>query len=130
MSDYRARKTVLIVDDNSDVREICSLALGFAGYQVLRASHSDEGVTMARDALPDIVVMDEHIVHTGGWEAARTLKADPRTAPIPVLAFTASAITPAHLKMLREVTDGYISKPCFPSEFLKVVDRWIGPAYG
>ena len=128
MTGYRARKTVLIVDDNPDVREICSLALDYAGYQVLRAADGREGVEVARDSLPDIVVMDGKMPVLGGWDAARMLKSDPRTAPIPVLAFTASAVTPAQMKMLREVTDGYIPKPCFPSDFLKAVQQWIGPA--
>jgi CheY-like chemotaxis protein len=127
-SSYRARKTVLIVDDNPDVREICSIALDYAGYHVLNARDGLEGVTMAREALPDMVVMDGKLPVMGGWDAARLLKADPRTAPIPVVAFTASAVTPSQLRMLQEVTDGYIPKPCYPSEFLDAVRRWIGPA--
>jgi CheY-like chemotaxis protein len=128
MTSSRGRKTVLIVDDNPDVREICSIALDYAGYQVLNARDGLEGVTMAREALPDMVVMDGKLPVMGGWDAARLLKADPRTAPIPVLAFTASAVTPAQMRMLQEVTDGYIPKPCYPSEFLAAVQRWIGPS--
>lgn len=127
MSSYAARKTVLIVDDNPDVREICSLALDYAGYHVLRACDGEEGVAMAREALPDMVVMDGKMPRLGGWDAARVLKMDPRTAPIPVLAFTASAVTPAQMRLLREVTDGYIPKPCYPSDFLAAVRRCIGP---
>lgn len=128
MTDDRARKTVLIVDDNPDVREICSLALDYAGYLVLRASDGQEGVTVARQSLPDMVVMDGKMPVLGGWDAARILKGDPRTAGIPIVAFTASAVTSAQMKMLRDVTDGYISKPCFPSDFLKAIHQWIGPA--
>ena len=129
MTDYRARKTVLIVDDNPDVREICSLALDYAGYQVLRACDGEEGVAMARQSLPDMVVMDGKMPVLGGWDAARILKDDPRTAGIPIVAFTASAVTSAQMKMLRDVTDGYISKPCFPSDFLRAIQKWIGPAH-
>jgi CheY-like chemotaxis protein len=128
MSEYRGRKTVLIVDDNPDVREICSLTLDHAGYHVLRACNGAEGVAMAREAMPDMVVMDGRMPLLGGWDAARMLKSDPRTAPIPVVAFTASAVTPTQMNLLRQVTDGYIQKPCYPSEFLKAVEQWIGPA--
>jgi CheY-like chemotaxis protein len=128
MSASLPRKTVLIVDDNPDVREICSVALGYAGYHVLKACDALEGVTMAREALPDMVVMDGKHPLMGGWDAARILKDDPRTAPIPVLAFTASAVTPGQMRLLQEVTDGYIAKPCYPSDFLKAVQHWIGPS--
>ena len=128
MTGDRTRKTVLIVDDNPDVREICSLALDYAGYQVLRARDGQEGVTVARESLPDLVVMDGKMPVLGGWDAARILKESPRTARIPVLAFTASVVTSAQMKMLHEVTDGYIPKPCFPSDFLKAIEQWIGPA--
>ena len=128
MSSHRARKTVLIVDDNPDVREICSVALDYAGYHVLNARDGLEGVMIAREVLPDMVVMDGKLPVMGGWDAARILKEDPRTAPIPVLAFTASAVTPAQMRLLQDVTDGYIPKPCYPSEFLDAVQRWIGPS--
>jgi len=128
MNDYRARKTVLIVDDNTDVREICSLALDHAGYHVLHASDGARGVAIARDALPDLVVIDGRMPVLDGWDAARALKHDPRTASIPVVAFTASAVTDAQMRMLRELTDDYIPKPCTPQEFVRAVRRWIGPA--
>ena len=128
MSSYAAPRMVLIVDDNADVRKICSLALDYAGYHVLRACDGEEGVAIAREALPDMVVMDGKMPLLGGWDAARMLKMDPRTAPIPVLAFTASAVTPAQQTLLRQVTDGYIPKPCYPSDFLKAIREWIGPA--
>jgi two-component system cell cycle response regulator DivK len=123
MTDYRTHKTVLIVDDNADVREICSLALDHAGYQVLQASDGREGVAIAREALPDLVVIDGRMPVLGGWDAARILKEDSRTRGIPVVAFTASAVTEAQKRMLREVADGYIPKPCSPQEFVAAVAR-------
>jgi CheY-like chemotaxis protein len=122
-----SRKTVLIVDDNADVREICTLALGHAGYRVLEASDGQQGVWMARDQRPELVVMDGKMPVLGGWDAVRILKADPLTARIPVVAFTASAATSTQYRALSELTDGYIMKPCYPSDFVRAVHGFIGP---
>jgi len=122
-----SRKTVLIVDDNADVREICTLALGHAGYRVLEASDGQQGVWLARDQHPELVVMDGKMPVLGGWDAVRILKEAPATARIPVVAFTASAVTSSQFRILSELTDGYILKPCYPSDFVRAVQRFIGP---
>src|SRR4029079_581882 len=87
-----AKKTVLLVEDNEDNRIIYATALRYAGYAVLEAITGTEGVRLAREELPDLILMDISVPELDGWEATALLKADPATAHITILAVTAHAL--------------------------------------
>ena len=82
-------KTVLLVEDDTDNQVIYSLILNHHGYAVLQAWDGESGVRMAREHLPDLILMDLTMPRIDGLQATRMLKADPATAAIPIIALTA-----------------------------------------
>jgi CheY-like chemotaxis protein len=87
-----ARPRVLLVDDYPDAREMYSEYLEFCGFEVVEAGNGMEALQRAADENPDIILMDLSLPVMDGWEATRRLKADKRTASIPVVALTGHAL--------------------------------------
>ncbi len=106
-----APSRVLLVEDNPDNFELVRFLLEHAGYQVLEAHDGQKGLDLARRELPDLVVMDLSLPGVDGWTAARELKADPKTASIPLLALTAHTLPGDRNRALESGFNGYISKP-------------------
>ena len=79
---------LLIADDNELLRAACSTALERVGYRVLLASSGREAIEVARTRFPDVILLDLSMPGLGGRQTARVLHRDPRTAEIPVVAFT------------------------------------------
>ncbi len=102
---------VLLVEDNPDNFELVRFLLERAGYQVLEAHDGQTGLDLARRELPDLVLMDLSLPGVDGWTAARELKADPKTASIPLLAITAHTLPGDRNRALESGFNGYISKP-------------------
>jgi CheY-like chemotaxis protein len=107
-----ARSTVLIVDDDPDQHTVCGVFLEHSGYEVLHAFDGQEGVEMARDRQPDLVLMDIRMRRMDGVAARRALADDPTTAAIPVVAVSADVLTWPERRVLAEGFAGHISKPC------------------
>jgi CheY-like chemotaxis protein len=106
-----ARRSVLIVDDSPDGREMLAEYLTFRGFVVIEAVNGEDALAQARASHPAVVLMDLQMPGIGGWEATRLLKADPTTADIIVIAVTAHALTPDETIARRAGCDGFISKP-------------------
>ncbi len=85
-------KKVLLVEDNVDNRTIYRTILEFAGYTLIEAEDGESALRQARNCGPDLILMDISIPLVDGWEVTRTLKADPVTSGIPVIALTAHAL--------------------------------------
>jgi two-component system cell cycle response regulator DivK len=119
---------VLLVDDYDDAREMYAEYLKFSGFETVQASSGLEAVRQALDNRPDIVVMDLSLPVMDGWEATRRLKADERTARIPVLALSGHAF--ANLSQTAKLAgfDGFVAKPCLPEDLIaeirKVLDSY------
>lgn len=121
-------KTVLIVEDNYDNRAIYATLLSTAGYRVLEARNGAEGVGLARGANPDLIVMDLSMPVLDGWGAVAELKADPRTADIPVLALSAHVVLDGDYRRSREAGFvAYLTKPIEPKDVLREIRALIGP---
>jgi two-component system cell cycle response regulator DivK len=103
--------TLLLVEDNDLNREMLSRRLVRRGFDVLLATDGVEGVRLAREHLPDLVLMDMSLPIKDGWTAARELKADPATRAIPILALTAHAMAGDRDQALRAGCDDYDTKP-------------------
>jgi len=84
-----ASPLVLIVDDNDRNRKLARDVLRMAGIRTLEAATAAEGIAIASEHLPDVILMDLRLPDLDGTEAARLLRAEPRTAGIPVVAMTA-----------------------------------------
>ncbi len=112
---------VLLVDDYADAREMYGEYLAISGFEVIEAVNGIEAVERAIEAKPDIILMDMSLPIMDGWEATRRLKADRRTAAIPVLALTGHAVTSMFEGARRAGCDGFITKPCLPDDLVREI---------
>lgn len=119
-------KTVLLVEDNEDNRTVYRTILEHFGYGVIEARNGEDGVRMAREEHPDLILMDISIPLVDGWEATRMLKGDDGTADIPVIALTAHALAADRAKAAEVGCDGYLAKPCEPRKVVAEVEKFIG----
>ncbi len=103
--------TILLVEDTPANRALATKLLRAAGHDVMTAETAADGVAQARDLLPDLVLMDLGLPDMGGREAMRKIRADPRTAGMRIVAFTAHAMVGDRERALAEGFDGYLSKP-------------------
>ena len=105
---------VLIIDDAEDNRDIYGFFLAHDGFDVEVAADGEAGVEMARRTPFDIIVMDLTMPRMDGWEATRRLKADARTAAIPIIILTGYPATAAERDAQVAGCDAYLMKPCLP----------------
>ena len=121
---------VLVVEDNAQNLYLATYLLENAGYDVISAADGIKGVEMAKDGLPDIVLMDILLPGVDGYEATRRLKSDPSTTAIPVVALTAYSMEGDEQAALAAGCDGYISKPIDPSDFVTKVSAFLSRRAG
>lgn len=118
--------TILLVEDNEDNRTIYRTILEHVGYTVVEAADGEAGIERARDSSPDLILMDVSIPKINGWDATRTLKADPNTRHIPIIALTAHALEQDRERAREAGCDGYLAKPIPPREVIEEVRRFLG----
>jgi CheY-like chemotaxis protein len=121
-----AAKTVLLVEDNEDNRTVYRTILEHFGYDVVEARNGEDGIRMAREEHPNLILMDISIPVIDGWEATKILKADETTKHIPIIALTAHALATDRAKAEEVGCDGYLAKPCEPRRVVAEVERFIG----
>jgi CheY-like chemotaxis protein len=120
--EHTRRKTVLVVDDFDDNRQMYAEFLALSGFRTAEAIDGADAIAKARDLLPDIIVMDLTLPVIDGWEATRRLKSDPRTRHIPIIALTGHALEGQSEGGAREAgCDGFLTKPCLPEQLLDAV---------
>ena len=102
---------VLVVEDNEMNRDMLTRRLERKGLAVECAVSGPEGIRMASQVLPDIVLMDVALGEMDGWEATRAIKANPQTTHIPVIALTAHALESDRKKSLEAGCSEFETKP-------------------
>lgn len=112
--------TILIADDHDDNRELLQILLTGAGYDVREARDGSECLAIAREHLPDLIVMDLSMPALDGWGVFRELKADQRTVEIPCMAVTAHADLDRGAA-LKTGFNAYVSKPFSSEDLLETV---------
>jgi two-component system cell cycle response regulator DivK len=112
---------ILVVEDNPDNMTLAVFLLQSAGHTVLSAMDAEAGLTLARDELPDLILMDMQLPGMDGLEATGVLKRDAVTRPIPVIALSALAMKGDEERIRAAGCDGYIAKPMGIQEFLAAV---------
>jgi two-component system cell cycle response regulator DivK len=117
---------VLIVDDNDRNRKLARDLLRTARFRTLEASTAADGIELASRHLPDVILMDLRLPDLDGAEAARRLRAEPRTSRIPVLAVTALRLDAGDAWFLDAGFAGYVVKPIDTDEFPDLVRRFCG----
>ncbi len=120
-----AGKLILIVEDNERNRKLVRDLLQFTGYQTIEAETAEEGVGLARERRPNLILMDIRLPGIDGIEALRQLRADPTTQSIPVMAMTASIMTAGRREMMATGFDGYQSKPIQVKDFIAAVQQLL-----
>ncbi len=120
-----ANELILIVEDNEKNRKLARDVLAFTGYRLLEAETGEDGVRLARQHRPDLVLMDIQLPGIDGIATLRQLREDPATQRIPVIAVTASAMTHDRQKIMAAGFDGYQSKPLNVKEFVAAVRRML-----
>jgi len=111
----RDRPLVLIVEDQSDLRQLYAEHLTLSGFDVLEAGNGADAIDATASRLPDVVLMDLSLPVLDGWEATRRLKANAHTAHIPIVALTAHDGA-GELKRATEAgCDWFVPKPCPPA---------------
>jgi CheY-like chemotaxis protein len=127
-----ANELILVVEDHEKNRKLVRDVLTVQGYRLAEAENGEEGVRIAQELRPDLILMDIQLPGIDGIEALRQLRADARTRAIPVMAVTASAMTHDRQKIMAAGFDGYQSKPISVRPFLETVRALLarGPGAG
>ena len=113
--------TILIVEDNDKNMKLARDILQAKGYATIEAVTGEDGVRLARERLPALILMDIQLPGISGIEALRQLRAETATASIPVIAVTAS-VMPSHRRDITDAGfDGYIAKPISLKDFVEAV---------
>jgi twitching motility two-component system response regulator PilH len=115
--------TVLIVDDSPTETHVLQKMLESGGYNILTAPDGDQGVGMARDERPDVVLMDVVMPGLNGFQATRMLSRDPETADIPVIMVTTKDQETDKAWAMRQGAKHYLVKPVSQSELLAKVEE-------
>jgi two-component system, cell cycle response regulator DivK len=102
---------VLIVEDNDRNRKLARDVLGLAGFRTLDAATAADGIALANEHLPHVILMDLRLPDLDGTEAARRLRATPRTSGIPILAISALPLDAGSDWLLEAGFAGYVAKP-------------------
>src|SRR3989304_980590 len=118
-----ANELILIVEDNEKNRKLVRDVLQVKGYKTIETETAEEGLKLALEKSPALILMDIQLPGIDGITALKHLRADPRTNKIPVIAVTASAMTHSRKEILAEGFDGYQTKPISLKEFLGEVER-------
>jgi CheY-like chemotaxis protein len=116
-----ANELILIVEDNEKNLKLVRDVLRHTGYQTIEAGTGEDGIRLAKERGPALILMDIQLPGIDGITALGLLRADPATRAIPVIAVTASAMTQDRKKILAAGFDGYQTKPIRVREFMDVV---------
>ncbi|GAC1312592.1 MAG: hypothetical protein NVSMB24_34390 [Mucilaginibacter sp.] len=116
-------KSVLIIEDNTDIREnICEL-LALEGYDVLCAKSGPAGIILAKENMPDVIFCDLIMPEQDGYEVLRMLRDDPDTAGLPFFFLSASVEKTSVQTGIDLGADGYIQKPFEPFELFNAISK-------
>jgi len=117
-------RKIVVVEDNELNMKLFREVLGSSGYKTLEAETGERAVALTTEHRPDLVLMDIHLPDIDGVEALRRLRANERTASVPVLALTAQAMEGDQERFLAAGFDGYLSKPVNIADLLDAVRRY------
>ena len=125
MSGTTTARLILIVEDNERNLTLVRDLLQYNGYETIEARNAEDGVALASDRRPDLILMDIQLPDADGVAALGRLRADVRTASIGVVALTAFAMTDDRQRLLDAGFDGYLEKPidtrAFPGQVLALL---------
>jgi two-component system cell cycle response regulator DivK len=116
---------VLYIEDNIDNMTLVQRVLQIEGYEVIPAMNGKEGIAKAIATLPDLIITDINLPDIDGYEVTDTLKKEPKTAHIPIVAMTANVMKKDREHVFQAGCDGYISKPIDVDELPNQIEEYI-----
>jgi two-component system cell cycle response regulator DivK len=120
-------KKILIVDDNEKNLKVLRVVLQHSGYETIEATDGEQAIRLAKDILPDLILMDIRMPGMNGIEATRILKSEELTAKIPVVVVTSSAMRGDRERICSETwCDDFITKPIEIKPLLELVKKYVG----
>jgi two-component system, cell cycle response regulator DivK len=125
-----ANELILIVEDNEKNRKLARDVLAHRGYRIAEAETGEDGVRLAGELRPDLVLMDIELPGMNGVDALRQLRSNPTTQDIPVMAVTASAMTHDRQKIMAAGFDAYQNKPISVRPFVEAVGEMLARRRG
>jgi two-component system cell cycle response regulator DivK len=122
------QKSVLVIEDDEDTRNIYTTALTTHGYEVLTAKQGAEGVHFARTKRPGLIVLDIRMPIMSGWTAMQYLRSYDETRGIPVLGISAYAPKEEQVERMGSLGfDSFLLKPIEPADVVRAIETLIGP---
>jgi len=118
-------KRILIVEDQEDNRTILRDVLSTVGYELIEALNGEDGVKLAQNERPDLILMDIQLPRMDGYEATQQIKSIAELKTIPIIAVTSYALSGDEAKARAAGCDGYIAKPFSPRELLAKVRKYL-----
>ena len=118
-------KTILIVEDEPRNLKLLRDLLQRFGYEILEAQDGEQGVKIAGEKIPNLILMDIMMPKMDGLEATRIIKADIKTKHIPIIALTSYAMKGDRERTIEAGCDGYIAKPIDIKEVLKTIEHYL-----
>lgn len=125
MEGHGVKKTILVVEDNPKNMRLMRMILSANGYDVLEATDGEEGLKMAQEGRPDLIVLDIQLPKMEGTEVAKRLRAMPEFDGIPMIALTAYAMKGDQERILEAGFDSYMSKPIDTRELPSLVAQML-----
>ena len=123
--DATMSKTILVVEDQEDNRQILRDLLGSAGFRMIVAHDGEQAVTVARSERPNLILMDIQLPILDGYEATRSIKRDPELKHIPVIAVTSYALSGDEERAREAGCDGYVAKPYSTRHLLAKIGQFL-----
>jgi CheY-like chemotaxis protein len=106
----------LIAEDERDIRDLITFTLQFAGYEVVAAVNGEEALNLARNEVPDLILMDVRMPRMTGYEACSAIKADPKLKDVPVIFLSAKGQEAEIQTGLQAGAEEYLLKPFAPDQ--------------
>ncbi|MCP3868277.1 MAG: response regulator [Gammaproteobacteria bacterium] len=123
-------RKILVIEDNAKNMKLVHLLLTMGEHQVLESTDAEQGIQIARQEKPDLILMDIQLPGMDGLQATGIIKADPQLADIPIVALTSYAMESDQARALDTGCEGYLSKPIDTKTFLGVVETFLQPDSG
>ena len=114
---------ILIVEDNEMNLDMLSRRMAKKGYEILKASDGQAGIETCRQERPDLILMDMSLPVVDGWTATQTLKSDPATSAIPIVALTAHAMQADRDKAMEAGCDAFATKPIDLPALIETIEK-------
>jgi two-component system cell cycle response regulator DivK len=124
------KKTILIIEDNEQNLYLATFLLEKSGFEIESARDGTEGIAMANQIKPDLILLDIQLPEIDGYAVARALRQNPALKETPIVAVTSYAMPGDRERTIEAGCTGYIEKPINPATFKDEIEKYIKPGGG